>query len=574
MKKLKTVWEQHLKNDNTLPDQSRIRDIAWEVGHHYPIDYTSDFCALLMVNPQLGQVYWHVSKAAVDAHSRKYDRHFDGSHTIIRIYDVTDILFDGSNAHMFFDVHVNALHGNYYLKVDKPGRNYLAEAGCLLKDGTFHCFARSNTCLFEKDRPSGNFNVDGLFVMSDFKKIIPIENVFDAKVFERMNRETSACLRHKELRVASVCLQISRDADPLLSNIKTIARHIRKFNTDMTLFQPAVMDIAKCKREVFEKVIYDVSTAVLREIQSQHEKDRFHLIHCHEWYSAAACIVAAETVNIPMLLTLHSTEHERSQGLQHPYSAFICAWEKKAAEAARLVIAPNLSTQQQVIKIYGISEGKVVIISDATAIPVPDSCMQQSDARSAWGLRPDAPAVLFSGEISHASGADILMEALLYVCSRHNSVQFVFAGEGPLKGELESRAWHSGFGSRCRFVGDVSPKTFERLLIACDFVVLPARTWQDEGLAQMAISFGRPVLTTHQAGIKCIVHGDNGLVTYDNPGSIIWGIQELLNNPLQRTMVKAAAKSYAGSPSLDTIAAEHYIQYELALSSRRENDNA
>ena len=44
----------------------------------------------------------------------------------------------------------------------------------------------------------------------------------------------------------------------------------------------------------------------------------------------------------------------------------------------------------------------------------------------------------------------------------------------------------------------------------------------------MAIVAGKPVVTTHQAAIPFIVHGRNGLITYDNPGSLVWGIRELL----------------------------------------------
>ena len=45
----------------------------------------------------------------------------------------------------------------------------------------------------------------------------------------------------------------------------------------------------------------------------------------------------------------------------------------------------------------------------------------------------------------------------------------------------------------------------------------------------MAIVAGKPVVTTHQAAIPFIVHGRNGLITYDNPGSFVWAIRALLS---------------------------------------------
>jgi glycosyltransferase involved in cell wall biosynthesis len=87
----------------------------------------------------------------------------------------------------------------------------------------------------------------------------------------------------------------------------------------------------------------------------------------------------------------------------------------------------------------------------------------------------------------------------------------------------------------------------------------------------MAIDFGRPVLTTHQAGLGCVVHGENGLVTFDNPGSIVWGIQELLSNPLRGGMLRLVAKKRAsGSPSAGHIAAQHYMYYENVLDFKKD----
>ena len=152
----------------------------------------------------------------------------------------------------------------------------------------------------------------------------------------------------------------------------------------------------------------------------------------------------------------------------------------------------------------------------------------QEEAKRSFELDAAAPVVLFAGDLSSATGADILFDAITTVCSDNGSVQFVFAGEGALKASFEERAGRAGLGARCRFLGHVTSSQFERVLTACDFVVIPARTRQDDGLARMALAHGKPVVTTHQAGLGCIAHGHNGLVTYDNPGSMVWGIRELL----------------------------------------------
>jgi hypothetical protein len=61
-------------------------------------------------------------------------------------------------------------------------------------------------------------------------------------------------------------------------------------------------------------------------------------------------------------------------------------------------------------------------------------------------------------------------------------------------------------------------------------------------LARQALAFGKPVLLTHQSRIECVEHGKTGLITYDNPGSFVWGIREILG-PLGAKLGEAHAEA-------------------------------
>ena len=154
-------------------------------------------------------------------------------------------------------------------------------------------------------------------------------------------------------------------------------------------------------------------------------------------------------------------------------------------------------------------------------------------AKEWLGLGEGVPVFLFAGEMSYAAGVDILTDALVTVCHGHQDAQFVFVGAGPLKNDMEAQISIAGLAHRCRFTGDLPPAEFEKFLAACDFVVIPAREGQDSCLSERALSLGKPVLTTHQAQIRGIVHGHNGLVAYDCANSLVWGLRELLARPLQ-----------------------------------------
>jgi glycosyltransferase involved in cell wall biosynthesis len=240
-------------------------------------------------------------------------------------------------------------------------------------------------------------------------------------------------------------------------------------------------------------------------------------------------------------------------------------WERWAALHASLVIVPKAETAQIVVERYGASMERVLVIPDVIHEEYP-SLPDPAHARQQLGLSADDRVVLFAGELSWAAGADILLEAIPTVCRDQHTVQFVLAGDGPMRHDLQQQAHATGVAHRCRFLGDVFSEHFESVLLAASFVVIPARTWQDEGLAKLAISYGKPVLTTQQAQIYSVHHGQTGLVTHDNPGSIVWGIKELLANPLRGSMVHYLAKRKAAHCyTLDRVAVEHYLAFAGVL---------
>ena len=500
----KIPGEDNLSMKTRKPSQERMRHIAWDTGRMFPIPLSSDHLSLLMVNPRLGHVHWKVREESLKEMLPGREDRFSGVPIVVRIYDVTDIVFDGSNAHSFLDLDVSALTGNHYFKVGTPARNYLAEIGLRGRNGSFAAVARSNTIFFDRDVPSRNYQVAGLFVGGPQNRIFSVENIFDAPVYERMNSQLQEVRREEALSIAVVFLGNADDALGLF--IKDCSLKIARLGGDVRLFTRPAEWSGHGIKELVPEEMKSLARQICEDIIAAYRQRPFHLIHCHDWHSGMAGIEAYYGLHVPLILSLHSTEQERMQGKEMgSASSAICEIEKRCVRAASLVIVPHSSTREQTIDIYGVSPKNVVIIPDIVPEKPVGGTAGSLDVKKWQGLPREAPLVLFAGEISHAAGADLLIDAIPTVCRNHHMVHFLFAGDGPLKGELEARARHAGIGHRCRFLGDVSREVFDSLLDASDFVVIPARTWRDEGLAQTAIDRGRPVLTTHQSGsIVCL----------------------------------------------------------------------
>jgi glycosyltransferase involved in cell wall biosynthesis len=551
------------------PSQTRLRDIAWEVGQNYPVTHTADYIDLLMITPETGHVHWNVRERTVNALVRKHIISAGKNNPVIRIHDVTDIIFDGHNSHRHFEIRVNTFEGQYTFAQDPAARHYIAEIG-FSGAGLYHAVARSEAVFFDSGRPSGNYSTSGLFGGGKINRVFPVENIFNAHVYERMNNELASIKRKEALSIAVIDTHVNGAPDsdrPVNAHVRSISAGLKTFGCRPVLFVRKDKDELHASDTSILKSVGMISETTYNDVAAEHKKKAFHLVHCHDWYSSLAGIDIKKKLKVPFVVSLHSTEYERTQaGEMSGLSKKICTIEKKAVRLADLVIVPRASTREQVTDHYNAQPDRLVIIPDTAGDKQTGQAGHSSEARQWFGIPHDSKVVLFSGEMSHAAGADLLLEALSTVCRNHGSSHFIFAGEGPLKGELESRAHHMGISHRCRFPGHLSRKAFESVLMTADFVVIPARSWQDEGFAKMAIEYGKPVLATHQAGVHCIEHGKNGLVTFDNPGSVVWGVQELLHNPLRDNMVRAAAKRSAGqSPSLESIAAQHYMFYEIVL---------
>ncbi|MBN2192927.1 MAG: glycosyltransferase [Polyangiaceae bacterium] len=544
------------------PHPERLREISREIARCFPAVHGGDRCVLTAVGPRLAYLSWHLDPASIDALSARLGSRAHGACCRVRVHDVTDVLFDGTNAHETLEVAVGMTSGHEYWPVPITERNLLAEVGLALADGSFASLARSWPHWFDRDRPSRRYDLGGLFVSSAYRLVFPVESVLDAPVFERLSTEVPHLDGTRLLRVAVVDVGIGA---ALTGMVRRVSGELSKLRARVTVFAddtapPPAVDIVTAAEER--------AAGLFEALACEHARQPFDLVHCHEWYSVPVALRAHE-LGLPLVLSLHSTESERSLGgPQTALSRAICDWERRGVAAATLIVVPHAATRQQVIALYDADPVRVVTVPDFSDGPgnvEPDPAR----AKLALGVESSAPVVLFAGELAHATGADLLADAVPAVCREHPTARFVFAGDGPLRQEIEDRLVGAGLAHRCRFLGDVPSDRFQAVLLASDFVVIPARTWQDEGLAQLAITNGRSVLTTRQANLQCIRHGENGLVTYDNPGSIVWGVKELLANPLGASLQRWLARTRAGHrTTLDRVTVEQFLAYETVAGDR------
>ena len=79
---------------------------------------------------------------------------------VLRVYDTTYRLFDGMNAHGFFDVPVARATNRYYLHMNRPATTFVIDIGVKNHQGRFATIARSGPAETPRDSSSGDHRVD------------------------------------------------------------------------------------------------------------------------------------------------------------------------------------------------------------------------------------------------------------------------------------------------------------------------------------------------------------------------------------------------------------------------------
>ena len=153
--------------------------------------------------------------------------------------------------------------------------------------------------------------------------------------------------------------------------------------------------------------------------------------------------------------------------------------------------------------------------------------------KQAIGVGPVDRLILFVGPLEHAAGVDVLLEAMPTMVHRVPNLRLAYVGSGNLYGHLQHRMQQLGVGHAVRLLGHMDGPPLTRLLRSAEALVLPSRYRVpfDDAVVDLARRAGRPVVTTHGGPAHLVRHEENGILTYDNPGSMVWAMDRILGDP-------------------------------------------
>jgi glycogen synthase len=217
------------------------------------------------------------------------------------------------------------------------------------------------------------------------------------------------------------------------------------------------------------------------------------VVHVHDWFGTLGGAALARRLRRPLVMTVHSTEYDRSLG--HPWD-HILSREQAGLDAATLVIAVSRHLRQQLIDRYRADPAKVRVIYNAVR---PGARLERIDPRKR--------IVLYVGRLAAMKGVDTFLRAAARAAAQVPDVLFVVAGEGPEYPRLVQLAASLGIGERLMFLGKVSDDEREILLAGSSVFVLPSVV-EPFGIAALeAMAAGVPTIVSRTSGVAEISRG-------------------------------------------------------------------
>jgi uncharacterized protein len=117
-----------------------IKNEKWSM----PFEYKKANACLMPRTPESLYVYWSFSEAIKNMAEHHFRTKWEELPGVLKIYDVTDILFFGHNAHRTFEIDLPPMTNNWFLHSLEPDRTYIADIGTRTFDGSFFTLLRTN----------------------------------------------------------------------------------------------------------------------------------------------------------------------------------------------------------------------------------------------------------------------------------------------------------------------------------------------------------------------------------------------------------------------------------------------
>jgi glycogen(starch) synthase len=298
-------------------------------------------------------------------------------------------------------------------------------------------------------------------------------------------------------------------------------------------------------------------------------RERFDVVHSHDWLVADVARTVAADAGLPWLVTVHATEHGRHGGfVARPPQSTIHAHERTMARDADHLITCSQWMRDHVSAVFGVARDTITTLPNGIDLDALTAERQTGDLDALTTERGQADAdaalrarlapggerlVLLAGRLVHEKGFDLALDALASVLCEpsgdedHPSVRFVVAGAGPAEDDLHAQSRRLGLHVYGRFLGWVDDETLHALYRVCDICLIPSRYEPFGIVALEAMALGCACVVADTGGLREIVPGDETVgvrVPREDRPALTAAVTRLLIDDALRDRITAQARRH------------------------------
>jgi glycosyltransferase involved in cell wall biosynthesis len=221
----------------------------------------------------------------------------------------------------------------------------------------------------------------------------------------------------------------------------------------------------------------------------------FDIIHAHDWMTFPAGVALAQATRKPLIVHVHSLEHDRS-GIFCDES--INSIEGFGLRTADKIIAVSHYTKSSIQRHHKIAAQKIAVVHNGT---YPKQLINEYRQLKTWPKH----VVLFLGRVTFQKGPEYFVDVARKVIPHIDDVLFVLAGDGDLLPAIRERVAQLELKDYFLFPGFVQGEELEELFSVADLYVMPSVSEPFGITALEAISYETPVLLSKQSGVSEVI---------------------------------------------------------------------
>lgn len=241
--------------------------------------------------------------------------------------------------------------------------------------------------------------------------------------------------------------------------------------------------------------------------------------HFHIFYTNILVLLNFLLVKLvfgKVVLTIHDVRSFATS----PDSSII---ENIIYKLADLILTHNQFSKSEIIKINPKLSTYTYIVPHGNYIPFIHVQNDKERSKKHLGIAKNKKVLLFFGMIKQVKGLDVLLHALNDVVKEHPDVLLLIAG----------KVWENDFDIYQRIIDEnnlldycllhtkfIPANEVEHYYCAADLVVLPYKKIYQSGVLMMALSYGKPALTSDLPPLKEIVTDMQTAFLFESENSI------------------------------------------------------